>query len=158
MLPPLPVRALLPTSSKALIGLSAPAFFFNVPWAHIPRQFFTQIAGLTHHCSCKSSHLFLHLNFLNLPLPRFFVRDAIFQSKLLLPSTEWPRWKVPPQHQGVCFHERGQGGRTLFACCSCHLSPQFQPLRGGGHSCCMTPQVLAGIMPARSNFLTSTFM
>ena len=51
----------------------------------------TQITGLAHHCSCRSSHLSPHLDFLSLPHPRYFVHDAFFQSKLLLPSTEWPR-------------------------------------------------------------------
>ena len=37
------------------------------------RPFHTQIKGLTHHCSCRSSHLSPHLNFLNLPHPRFFL-------------------------------------------------------------------------------------
>ena len=42
LLSALPVRALLPTSSNALIGLSAIAFF-DVPWAHISCHF------LSHH-------------------------------------------------------------------------------------------------------------
>ena len=47
-------------------------------------------------------------------------------SRLLLPNSEWPRWKVPPLFQGhLHFHEQRQGGRTLFARCCCHLSPQF---------------------------------
>ena len=34
-----------------------------------------------------------------------FVHDAIFRTKLLLPSSEWPRRKAPPLLQGHVFHE-----------------------------------------------------
>ena len=104
-------RALLPTSSNILIG-PLHQHLFNVSWAHKPhinscliaenqcvpiRPFFSQITGLTHHCLWRSSHLSPHLNCLNFASSTLFlVHAAIFRSNLLLPSTEWPRWEVPP--------------------------------------------------------------
>ena len=37
------------------------------------RPFYTQITGLTHHCSCVPSYLFPRLNLANLPHPSFFL-------------------------------------------------------------------------------------
>ena len=91
------------------------------------RPFHTQITGFTHHCSCQSSHLSPHLNFLNLPSSTLlFVHDAIFQSKPLLPRTEWPRWKSSSYASRPTRTEKSYSFRLLC----CHLSPQFQPLRG----------------------------
>ena len=65
----------------------------------------TQISGFTHHCSCRSSHLFPDLNFLNLLHPRLFVMPFFGLSSL--PSDAWPRWKVPPLIQGHMLPRMG---------------------------------------------------
>ena len=105
------VHALLPTSSNRLFWPAAEAFSSHLLVKHIfhidvsvafenqcvpMRPLNTQMTGLAHHCSCRSSHLSPHLDFLSLPHPRYFVRDTFFPTRLLLPSTEWPRWTLPP--------------------------------------------------------------
>ena len=52
--------------------------------------------------------------------------------------------------EAICFHEQGQGGRTIFGRCCCHLPVRSIPTA-------QTHQVL-DTMPARNNFLTPTFM
>ena len=85
---------------------------------------YAQITGLTHHCSCVSSHLFPRLNLPNLPHPRL--------SLFVVPLSRTPcqGGKFLLYFQAICCHEEGQVGCTLFARCCRHLSPQFQPLRG----------------------------
>ena len=100
----------------------------------------THITGLTHHCSCRFSHLSPHLNSLNLPHARFF----LFVIPLSGPNSFCP---VLSGHGGkfllynktIYFHQYGQKNRTLFTCCCCHLSPLFQPLRGSHHHCMDSP-------------------
>ena len=94
----LPIHALLPTLDYR--GLLQ-QHFLNIFWADTPhvnldfafksgglpmRSLCTQITGLTHYRSCRSSNLPPRLNFLNLMHPRF-----ISPSRLLLPSTGWPK-------------------------------------------------------------------
>ena len=87
------------------------------------RPFYAQIAGLTHHCPCRPSHLLPHRNFLNFASSTLlFVRGAIVQSKLLLPSTEWPWWKVSRPHASI---NKDKEVVHFWPRCSCHLSPQF---------------------------------
>ena len=44
------------------------------------RPFHSQITGLTHHCSCRPSHLFPRLDHPNLPHPSFFLLVTPFSS------------------------------------------------------------------------------
>ena len=121
-------------------------------------QFFSSLNINVCHCGHLKPrsrfHTSLLLNLANLLHPSFF---------LLVTSSPCPYPFCPKLSgyggslifhlQAVYFHEHGQGGRALFSCRSCHLSPQFQPLRGR-HPNRMAPS-LAGIMPARNNFLTA---
>ena len=100
------VRALLPTSTNKLIGPSAPASFKRPLGTHtscrfslsikdqcVPmRPFYAQVAR-----GSDTSLLLQILSRVSTPellefasSTLFVVRDAIFQSKLLLPNTEWP--------------------------------------------------------------------
>ena len=70
-----------------------------------------QITGLAHHCSCRSTYLLPYLNFLEpVSSKLLFVRDTIFPSRLLLPSTELSGQggKFFLYFEAICFHEQGQ--------------------------------------------------
>ena len=101
--------------------LIGPWHLFNVTWAHkyhvnscltaeyqcVPkRPLNTQITGFTHHCSCRSSYLSPHLNFLNLPHPRFFS----FVMSFSCPNSFCPILcghgrKLLLYFKAICFHE-----------------------------------------------------
>ena len=78
-----------------------------------------------------SSHLFPRLNLSNLPHPSFFQ----FVTPFSCPNSFCP---VLSSHGGklffnfkaICLHDQRKRSCVLFACCRCHLSPQFQPLSG----------------------------
>ena len=95
---PLDCPGLLPFGHTRLMSISSVAFKYQgVPM----RPLDTQITGLAHHRSSSTSHLPPHLNFSKPASSRLlFVHDAIFRCRLLLPSTAWPRWRVPPLLRG----------------------------------------------------------
>ena len=87
-------------------------------------HFYTQITGLAHHCSCSSSYLFSHLNFSNPFHPSF----SLFMMPFSGPNSFYPvlsgqGGKFLLYFESICFHEQGQGSRTLSARSSGHLSP-----------------------------------
>ena len=100
--------------------------------------FFTQITGLTHHRTCRPSHLFPRLNFLNLHHSRFF----LFVQPFTCPNSfcrilSGQCGKLFFHFQAKSFHEQGQGSRTLFACRSAQFltSPwEPSPLHGLSNS------------------------
>ena len=79
------------------------------------RLFHTQVTGFTHHRSCRSSHLFPCLNFLNLPHPCFFLLVTPFSSpNSFCPVLSSNGGERLLHNKLVCFHEQRQGRRTLF--------------------------------------------
>ena len=89
-----------PTSCQFFISSSSRHSEILTEHQCVPlRPSFTQITRFTHHCSCRSSQLFPHLNLTNLPHPSFFllVRNSISLSILLLPRSHLPLpGHVPP--------------------------------------------------------------
>ena len=86
----------------------------------------TQITGLAHHCSYRSSHLSPHLNFSNLFHPSFFLFMMSFSHpSFFCPVLSGQSGKFLLYFEAICFHEQGQRGCTLFARCCCHLPPQL---------------------------------
>ena len=133
----LQTRALLPSAPaffKHLVDIPTSCQFFYLITENqcVPlRPFNTQITGLTHHCSCWSWHLFPRLNLANLPHPSLF----LLVTPLPCPYSFCPKLSGHGGNlifhlQAKNFHEQRQGGRVLFPCRNCHLSPQFKPLRG----------------------------
>ena len=93
-----------------------------------------------------------HLEFASSTL--LFVHDAIFQSKLLLPSTEWPRWKVPSSTSKPYASMNKDRKVVLLlpaTAANCLLNFRFSV---GAIPTVWILQALAGIIPARSNLLT----
>ena len=123
------------------------------------RPFYAQIAGLTHHCSCGSSPVSTFVPRESASSKLLSARDSIFLSKLLLPNTERPWWRaLPLSTSRPCASTNKDSEVALFlpaaaAICLLISTSQWEPSQPHG-----LPQVLAGIMPARSNFLITTFM
>ena len=131
----LSVRALLPTSSNTLIGLSVPGSFECPLGTHISCQF------LPHHQEpvCVPTR-----HFSRICHPRFFLLVTQFSS----PNSFCPKLSG--------FHEERQGGGTLFpaaaAICLLNSNLSIEDIPTA-----WIPQALAGIIHARSSFLTPTF-
>ena len=92
---------LLPVDSPVLLQKT---FSSHLHGKHISCQFFCRlrISRCVSHITAPAGPLLCpHLNFSNLLHSRFFLfMMPIFPSILLLPSTEWPRWKAPPPLRG----------------------------------------------------------
>ena len=158
--------------SNKLFWPAAGAFSLRLSGKHISCQCFcrlrismsanrplnTQITGLTHHCSWRSSYLPPRLNFSNLFHPSFLLLLIPFsRPDSLCPILRGQSREIFIHRKTKGLHEKGQRGRTLFARCCCRLSPQFQSFRWSHHHC-MNSHVLAGTTPARNNFSTPTLM
>ena len=84
---------------------------------------------------------------------RLFFSDAIFPSRFLLPRVAKVK-SFSSTSRPFYVHEQGQESRTLLDRCCCHLLN----LSVGAIPTASTLHFLAGTMPARNNFLTTTFI
>ena len=117
------------------------------------RPFYTQITGFTHYRSCRPSHLSPLLNFLNFASSTLLcVHDAIFPSRLL-PSTKWPRSKVPPPSEPHASINKDREVVLFLPAAAAICLLNFN-LSVGTIPTTWAPQVLADIISERSNFLT----
>ena len=93
--------------------------------------FHAQITGLTHHCSCGSTHLFPRLYLVNLSHPSFFQLVTPFPCpNSFCPILSGHGGEIFFNFKAMCLHEQGKRKCALLASCRRHLSPQCQPLSG----------------------------
>ena len=169
LLSTLHIRALLPTSSSTLIGPSAPVFFFKkIFWTYHPhvnfylitehqcvpsRPFSTQITGFTHHCFAGLLTCLRESSSSKL----LSARNSISLSILLLPKTYEP-WEISSSTSWPYVSMNKDREVELFLLVAAAICLLNFNLSVGDIPTAWTPQVLAGIIPARNNFLTPTFM
>ena len=116
------------------------------------RPFYTQITGLTHHRTCRPSHLFPRLNFLNLPHPRFLFAVPFSRPDSFCPALSGQGRKFLLHFQAKGFMDKDK--KVLFlpgaaAICLLNLN-----LSVGAIPTAWATQVIASTIPARNSFLT----
>ena len=102
-------RALLPNFFQyAVLACCSSIFFTSFGQTSFEyqgvsmRPLDTQITGLAHHCSCRSSYLSPHLNFSNLLHPSF---SLFMMPDSLCPVLSGQGGKFLLHFEAICFHE-----------------------------------------------------